>query len=77
LTIHTPSPAFNTWGAADLAVKSDLIGTVTATILAILVVGLASDGLLSCSKCREYEKNETETEEANECAEFHERAPIR
>jgi hypothetical protein len=75
--IHTPSPAFNTRGAADLALKSDLIGTVTAAILAILVVGLAFEGLLSCRKCRYYEKNESKTEEANECPEFHERAPIR
>jgi hypothetical protein len=55
LTIYAPSLPFHARRAADLALEPDLIGIIAAAILAIVVVGFASDGLLSGSKCGNYE----------------------
>jgi hypothetical protein len=47
LPINTPGLPLNARRTADLAVHADLIGIVATAVFAIVVVGFASDGLLS------------------------------
>src|SRR5207248_6205178 len=72
---YPPGAALDTRRAADLAVKSDLIGIVAAAVFAVIVVGFASDRLLSSSKRRNNEKCKSQSEEAEKRFDGHELAP--
>jgi len=71
LTIDSPRLALNARRPADLALESDLIGIVAAAVFAIVVVGLALDGLLSGGKCGNNKKSKSYSEEAEERRESH------
>jgi len=77
LAIDSPRLALNARRPADLALESDLIGIVAAAVFAIVVVGLALDGLLSGGKCGNNKKSKSYSEEAEERRESHELAPMR
>jgi hypothetical protein len=64
LTIDSPRLALNARRPADLALESDLIGIVAAAVFAIVVVGLALDGLLSGAQCGNHKKSKSYSEEA-------------
>jgi hypothetical protein len=77
LAIDSPRLALNAWRPTDLALESDLIGIVATAVFAIVVVGLALDGLLSGGKCRNEKKSKSYSEEAEKRRESHELAPVR
>jgi hypothetical protein len=77
LPINSPATAFNARGAADLAVQADLIWIIAAAVFAILIVGFASNALLSRGKCRAYEKSKSHSEKAEKRIESHELAPVK
>jgi len=64
LTIDSPRLALNARRPADLALESDLIGIVAAAVFAIVVVGLALDGLLSGAQCGNHKKSKSYSEKA-------------
>jgi hypothetical protein len=76
LPINTPSLPLNAGRTADLAVHADLIGIVAAAVLAIVIVGFASDALLSRGECWDYKKNKSRSEKAAKRVESHELAPV-
>jgi len=76
LAIDSPRLALNARRPADLALESDLIGIVAAAVFAIVVVGLALDGLLSGAKCGNNKKSKSYTEEAEKGRESHGLAPV-
>ena len=59
-----------------MAVHADLIGIVAAAVLAIVIVGFASDALLSPGECWDYKKNKSYSEKAEKRVESHELAPV-
>jgi hypothetical protein len=77
LAIDSPRLALNARRPADLALESDLTGIVVAAVFAIVVVGLAFDGLLSRGKCGNDQKSKSYSEEAEKCRDSHELAPVR
>jgi hypothetical protein len=77
LTINSPRLPLNARRPADLTLESDLIGIVATAVFAIVVVGLALDGLLSGGKCGNNKKSKSYSEEAEERRESHELAPVR
>ena len=77
LAIDSPRLALNARRPADLALESDLIGIVAAAVFAIVVVGLALDGLLSGGKYGNNKKSKSYSEEAEKRRESHELAPVR
>jgi hypothetical protein len=77
LAIDSPRLALNARRPTDLALESDLIGIVAAAVFAIVVVGLALDGLLSGGKCGNNKKSKSYSEEAEKGRESHELAPVR
>ena len=77
LAIDSPRLALNARRPADLALESDLIGIVAAAVFAIVVVGLALDGLLSGGKCGNNKKSKSYSEEAEKGRGSHELAPVR
>jgi hypothetical protein len=77
LAIDSPCLALNARRPADLALESDLIRIVAAAVFAIVVVGLALDGLLSGGKYGNNKKSKSYSEEAEKRRESHELAPVR
>jgi hypothetical protein len=59
-----------------LAVHTNLIGIVATAVLAIVIVGFASDALLSRGECWDYKKNKSHSEKAEKRIESHELAPV-
>lgn len=76
LPINTPGLPLNARRTADLAFHADLIGIVATAVLAIVIVGFASDALLSRRECWDYEKNKSHSEKAEKRIESHELAPV-
>jgi hypothetical protein len=76
LPINTPGLPLNTRRTADLAFHADLIGIVAAAVLAIVIVGFASDALLSRGERWDYKKNKSHSEKAEKRIESHELAPV-
>jgi hypothetical protein len=77
LAIDSPRLALNARRPADLALESYLIGIVVPAVFAIVVVGLALDGLLSGGKCGNNNKSKSYSKEAEKRRESHELAPVR
>jgi len=76
LPIDAPGTALNAGRTADLAIQADLVWIIAAAILAILIVGFASDALLSRGECGDYEKSKRRSEKAEKSIQLHELAPI-
>jgi hypothetical protein len=69
--VDAPTLALDTRRLADLALERDLVVVVVATVFAVAIVGFASDGLLGCCKCRNYQQSESNSEITEKGAESH------
>jgi hypothetical protein len=76
LPINTPGLPLDARRTADLAFHADLIRIVAAAVLAIVIVGFASDALLSRGEGWDYQKNKSHSEKAEKRIESHELAPV-
>jgi hypothetical protein len=76
LPINTPGLPLNARRTADLAVHADRIEIVTTAVFAIVIIGFASDALLTRGECWDYKKNKSHSEKAEKRIESHELAPV-